>query len=193
MCRTVMIGAFKPKIDIEKWNDIKSIYSEEIKERTAIALEAKKKENDFLKITVKYGNSHKLIKNFKTLKNGNQNKHRWVAYVRIDDRDIKQNQLIKSVEFELDESFPTSIVKRLSPPFEFQMTGWGIFDIPIKIIWQSWLNKEPTELEFPLSFEGNGKQRSFNIKIPKNDFAKNTKAQGKMTAIERLIRKRKGI
>ena len=73
------------------------------------------------------------------------------------------------------------------------MTGWGIFDIPITIIWQNWLKKEKTEIIHSLSFEGNGKQMSFIIKVPKDLIAKNTKVKRKMTGIERLIRNKKVI
>ena len=169
------------------------MFPEEIKERLEEVKEIKDKEKELVKVAIKYGNTHELLRRFKTLKNGRQNKHRWKAYVRVDDRELKPEKLIKSVEFQLDESFPKSLIIRPNPPFEFQMVGWGEFEIPIKITWQSWLKRPPTYLEFPLSFQGGGKQRSFVIKINKDDLAINTKAEGKLTGIERLIRKRKVI
>ncbi|CAI2379759.1 unnamed protein product [Moneuplotes crassus] len=193
MCRTVLAGHFVPKVQNEVWDEIKELFPEEVKERIKVVNEIKKKNANMVKITVKYGNTHKLLKKFHTLKSGNANKHRWSCYVRIDDRNIQSEKLIKSVEFELDETFPTNLITRKSAPYEFQMTGWGVFDIPIKITWQHWLKMGPTEVTYPLSFEGTGRQRSFIIKIPKDALAKNTDAKGKLTAIERLIRKRKAI
>lgn len=61
-----------------------------------------------------------------------QNTHRWVVYVRgIGGEDL--SKYISHIEFILHESFQNPKRKITKPPFEVSESGWGEFEIIIKI------------------------------------------------------------
>lgn len=63
---------------------------------------------------------------------GNRHDRRWCAYVRgVNNENI--SNYIKSVEFTLHESFIQRVRLLKKWPFELYETGWGEFDIKIKI------------------------------------------------------------
>ncbi|XP_065842405.1 YEATS domain-containing protein 4-like [Oscarella lobularis] len=65
--------------------------------------------------------------------------HSWTIYVRpCQNEDI--SIYIKKVHFKLHESYPTPVRVINNPPFEIQETGWGEFEIQIKIFFV-----DPTE------------------------------------------------
>ena len=58
--------------------------------------------------------------------------HKWTVYVRgIDNNDI--SHLISKVTFQLHASFPNPLRVVHGPPFELTETGWGEFEIGIKL------------------------------------------------------------
>lgn len=58
--------------------------------------------------------------------------HKWCCYVRgVNNENI--SNFIKSVEFTLHDSFPNNVRLIKKWPFELYETGWGEFDIKIKI------------------------------------------------------------
>ncbi|TPX65780.1 hypothetical protein SpCBS45565_g04940 [Spizellomyces sp. 'palustris'] len=58
--------------------------------------------------------------------------HKWTVYVKgIQNEDLAV--FIKKVSFKLHESFESPLRVLESPPFEVHETGWGEFDIAIKI------------------------------------------------------------
>jgi YEATS domain-containing protein 4 len=58
--------------------------------------------------------------------------HAWTVYVRpCHHEDI--SVYIKKVQFKLHESYPNSVRVLNKPPFEVQETGWGEFEIQIKL------------------------------------------------------------
>ncbi|KAJ3020301.1 NuA4 histone H4 acetyltransferase complex and the SWR1 complex subunit [Thoreauomyces humboldtii] len=66
--------------------------------------------------------------------------HKWIVYVKgIHNEDL--SFFIKKVQFKLHESFESPIRACEAPPYEVHETGWGEFDIPIKITLQDSLEK----------------------------------------------------
>ncbi|KAI8920871.1 yeats family-domain-containing protein [Powellomyces hirtus] len=59
--------------------------------------------------------------------------HKWTVYVRgIHNEDL--SLYIKKVQFKLHESFEHPVRTCEAPPYEVHETGWGEFDIPIKVL-----------------------------------------------------------
>ena len=71
--------------------------------------------------------------------------HRWTVYVRSPTgEDI--SHVIKKVTFELHHSFSNPNREVLHPPFELTETGWGEFDIVIKLHFHDDAQEPPLEL-----------------------------------------------
>mmetsp|Transcript_42964 Transcript_42964/g.168085 ORF Transcript_42964/g.168085 Transcript_42964/m.168085 type:complete len:220 (-) Transcript_42964:2881-3540(-) len=70
--------------------------------------------------------------------------HKWTAYVRgLENRDL--SYVVKSVEFLLHESFDPQKRVLSSPPFEVTESGWGEFEVNIKIHFKDNIEK-PVEI-----------------------------------------------
>ena len=93
------------KVDLETWKYVKENYADEIEERKLVAEEEKKKEDQIQKITVFYGNKYTELKEFKTTRGGYEIKHKWTVYARLLNDKVQPSSIIKSVEFELDDSY----------------------------------------------------------------------------------------
>ena len=63
----------------------------------------------------------------------NHNIDRWSCYVRGLNNDEDISYFIKKVVFQLHPSFPEPVKTVEKFPFEIHQTGWGEFDIGIKI------------------------------------------------------------
>lgn len=61
----------------------------------------------------------------------NENTHEWTCYVKSFDFDL--NNIFEKVSFKLHESFQNPLRIVLEPPFEIKETGWGEFEIQIKL------------------------------------------------------------
>ena len=83
---------------------------------------------------------------------------------------VESSSIIKSVEFELDDSFGWTNIKRNFSPYQYMCNGFGEFSIPIKITWQRWLKLEPTVQHHTLVFEGSGSHKSFVVRVDKSLF-----------------------
>ena len=60
--------------------------------------------------------------------------HEWTVFVKgLNDEDI--SYFVKKVVFKLHETYPNSTRTVEKPPFEVSETGWGEFEIQIKIHW----------------------------------------------------------
>jgi len=68
----------------------------------------------------------------------------------------------------LHTTFPDPRREFYHEPFELQCEGWGVFEIPITIHWQSWLEKQPTKINHMLSFDGNGDRNTVVVKFKKS-------------------------
>ena len=191
MCRTKLdIKKFRPNVMTDLWKQVQSSFGDEIKDRLEAENKAIKMRENVLKLKIKYGNYHEEIKEFQTTHNGYENKHLWKIYVELED-DLRQTIFIKRVTFYLHESFViTDIVKKL-PPYEYQCRGWGVFELPIHIEWQKWLNKETTIINHYLCFEGKGSHNSFILTIDKSEFLKHYPDTKENIAIKSLLTKQK--
>lgn len=150
-------------------DNFKDDYEESLQRLKQLKIEDEKK----LKVTIRYGNHHSLIRNpAKSLNSDNYNRHKWTAYVKIIDDELNDEDLIDSVIFELDESFENPIRKRSEPPFELTMKGWGSFSIPITINWKKSLKLEPTFLNHALIFENGGDSNHYHIRVNKDNIEK---------------------
>ncbi|KAJ3158867.1 NuA4 histone H4 acetyltransferase complex and the SWR1 complex subunit [Geranomyces michiganensis] len=59
--------------------------------------------------------------------------HKWTVFVRPVHQNEDLSLYIKRVQFKLHESFDPALRTCDAPPYEVHETGWGEFDIPIKI------------------------------------------------------------
>lgn len=76
--------------------------------------------------------------------------HKWCVYVRgVNNEDI--SNFIKEVEFTLHNSFQNNIRRVTKWPFELQESGWGEFDIRVRIFLIDEKEK-PIDLQVPLKF-----------------------------------------
>lgn len=62
-----------------------------------------------------------------------QHTHKWSCYVRGLNNDEDISYFVKKVVFQLHPSFPEPIKVAEKFPFEIHQTGWGEFDIGVKI------------------------------------------------------------
>jgi transcription initiation factor IIF auxiliary subunit len=85
--------------------------------------------------------------------------------------------LVKSVKFQLHESFKNPKIVRYSAPFEYGCSGWGYFDLPITVTWQDWVGVKTSTVEFELNFEPEGIEYGFTLtlKLPKEEVDKHLK------------------
>ncbi|CAH8847397.1 unnamed protein product [Trichobilharzia szidati] len=60
--------------------------------------------------------------------------HQWTAFLRPYNNNEDLSTFIKKVHFKLHESYSNPIRIVNKPPFELTETGWGEFDITIKVI-----------------------------------------------------------
>jgi len=85
------------------------------------------------KIVVKpivFGNESKY---FGKKRESDGHTHTWTIYVRPFDHTEDMSAYVKKVQFKLHESYAESVRTVTKPPFEVTETGWGEFEINIKI------------------------------------------------------------
>ena len=81
--------------------------------------------------------------------------HQWTVYVRgIDDTDI--SYWLKKVQFKLHETYPNSSRMIESPPFEVTETGWGEFEVQLKLYFVPEANEKAQTLWHPLKLHPYG-------------------------------------
>ncbi|KAK6341213.1 NuA4 histone H4 acetyltransferase complex and the SWR1 complex subunit [Orbilia brochopaga] len=81
--------------------------------------------------------------------------HRWTVCVKgVYDEDI--SYFIKRVQFKLHETYTNATRTLDSPPFEVSETGWGEFDIHIKIFFRTESGEKPLQLYHHLSLHPYG-------------------------------------
>jgi len=77
------------------------------------------------------------------------------------------SKYIEKVTFDLHPTFRKNHYEYKKEPFELLMTGWGTFEIPIKIYWKEWLKLPPAHLEHHLSFDGEGETKTYMLEYEK--------------------------
>ncbi|KZF21738.1 yeats-domain-containing protein [Xylona heveae TC161] len=71
--------------------------------------------------------------------------HQWTVWVRgVDDEDI--SYWLKKVQFKLHETYANALRTVEGPPFEVSETGWGEFEIQIKLHFVPESNEKPQTL-----------------------------------------------
>ena len=78
-------------------------YEEMLKKMEELKVENEKK----LKITIRYGNKHKLVENPQNSNSDKKltNKHEWTAFVDVEHEKVKAKDIIESVTFQLHPTF----------------------------------------------------------------------------------------
>ena len=164
LCRGDIKESFKIEVDKEYDLKIQKLFPEEtLLKKKQLEL----KENQHIKITIAYGNTHKLLEEPRTLRHNSeyQNKHEWSVFVRCpteeDDR-----KYISKVEFELHPTFSDRIITVKRLPFSLKRVGWGFFNIPIKIFFnRKFVDSNPIELNHLLNFSGCGSTKYTKLKL----------------------------
>jgi len=167
MCRNKLEENQEEKINTNLQMKIKELFTEEYNEKFKILQEKKLLENSLKKINIIYGNDHKEIKEGKP-SNSNpdvENKHSWKMSVELQGVNDPEN-FIEKVHFKLHPTFKQNLIICKKAPYSFGRIGWGTFDIPITIYWNSKFKMEPLKLNHELNFSGNG---FFSKKIMKFD------------------------
>ncbi|CAK5055883.1 unnamed protein product [Meloidogyne enterolobii] len=75
-------------------------------------------------------------------KNSKGHTHKWTIFIRPYDRDEDLSIYIRKVQFRLHESYPNNVRIVEKAPFELSETGWGEFDIQIKLYFTD-VNEKP--------------------------------------------------
>nr|SZF06454.1 YEATS domain-containing protein 4 [Psoroptes ovis] len=66
-------------------------------------------------------------------KRNNGHTHEWKVYLRMYNANEDPSKYIKKVQFKLHDSYATQIRVCNEPPYEVEETGWGEFEVVIKI------------------------------------------------------------
>lgn len=88
--------------------------------------------------SIVYGNHASLLPH----KNDKGHTHHWKVYVRAYDTQENLSHYIRKVQFRLHESYQNSVRMVEKVPFELNETGWGEFDIQIKLYFVD-VNEKP--------------------------------------------------
>ena len=73
-----------------------------------------------------YGNTTEIIP-------GNQNK-KWTVYFKS--LYSNTSEFVEKVRFKLHETFNPNVVEVTEYPFEVTRSGWGAFEIKIRVYWK---------------------------------------------------------
>lgn len=88
-----------------------------------------------------YGNTAKLMGDNKPPNAPKDHTHLWTIFVK-DPRGDDLSYFIKKVVFKLHETYPNPVRVVEAPPFELTETGWGEFEINVKIYFDDIANEK---------------------------------------------------
>lgn len=110
-----------------------------------------------------YGNTAKKIGNTRPPNAPKEHTHMWTIFVR-DPKNDDISYFIKKVVFKLHETYPNPIRVVDAPPFELTETGWGEFEINIKIHFVDETNEKTLSFYHHLRLHPyyNGENQSIN-------------------------------
>lgn len=98
----------------------------------------KRIKNVSISVPVLYGNTAvRLAPEKRTEKTPVDHTHEWTVFIKPVLRDIDLTPLIKRVTFKLHETYDTPVRSIEKPPYQVTETGWGEFEIIIKIHFHS--------------------------------------------------------
>ncbi len=153
LCRSEIDKDFNPKVDKDYQLKIENIFPKEYKEKLKQIKEIELLDKQFIKLKFFYGNTHEIRPHPK--KDG-ETTHYWKIYIRLAS-EKETRKYINYIELELHPTFPgNKTIKVKKYPFEFKSWGWGYFNLPIKIYFNTIINSEPIVIDHMLSFDGNG-------------------------------------
>lgn len=84
---------------------------------------------------------------------GDNHTHQWTVYLRpyYQNDPILSTHFVKKVVFKLHDSYPQHLRSFTEgPPYEITETGWGEFDIVIRIYWKDSTERTPLTIYHPL-------------------------------------------
>lgn len=111
-----------------------------------------------------YGNSAKKMGEVKPPNAPVEHSHMWTIFVRgPNGEDL--SDIIKSVVFKLHETYPNPTRAVEAPPFELTETGWGEFEINIKIHFIESANEKPISFYHHLRLHEYQNQNSNGVKL----------------------------
>lgn len=99
---------------------------------------SKRIKNISVSLPILYGNSaKKLAPEKRTERTPVDHTHEWTVFLKPALNNIDLTPLIKKVTFKLHETYENSVRSVESPPYQVTETGWGEFEIVIKIHFHS--------------------------------------------------------
>ena len=176
MCRKTFEILFTPRIDADLKNLIQDKYPEQFEQRLSELQDLGLLCGNKIMIHFAFGNLHELIKQPQLTTGGKQtNTHAWTMFVALNQAKALTGEIIKSVTYDLHETFYPKEVLVSSYPFICRRIGWGYFDVEIKIGFQPWTKIKTKKLTHRLSFDDNGKSCGFIEEIDLKDFESSDK------------------
>jgi len=131
--------------------------SEKEEEKTEKPKEEKKHTMNPDACSIVIGNTHtKLVVD----EEKSRNAHKWTVFVRPQNNDDDISSLIEKVKFDLHPTFFPSVVTVDTTPFEISRTGWGTFDVDVKVFLKNGVVKD---FVHNLSFEDGGSQNVYEL------------------------------
>ncbi|CUM65711.1 uncharacterized protein PRCAT00003359001 [Priceomyces carsonii] len=129
---------------------------------------SKRLKNLSISVPVLYGNNAvKLAPEKRTERTPPDHTHEWTVFIKPALDNIDLTPLIKKVTFRLHETYDTPVRTIEQPPYEVTETGWGEFEIIIKIHFHSGAELGINEKNFQI-FHGL-KLHPFNPQIPQKE------------------------
>ena len=83
---------------------------------------------------------------------------------------MKVSDYIDRFEVDLHPTFQPPKLVLFEEPFEIKRMGWGVFDINIKVYWKPWTGVDMNEISHYLSFDGNGKEHKYKVRVDRKKF-----------------------
>lgn len=95
---------------------------------------SKRIKNVSISVPVLYGNSaHRMSDDQRTEKTPPDHTHLWTVFFKPVLNNVDLTPLIKKVTFKLHDTYDTPVRSVESPPYQVTETGWGEFEIIIKV------------------------------------------------------------
>lgn len=128
---------------------------------------SKRIKNVSISVPILYGNSaRRLLPEEKTEKIPPDHTHQWTVFLKPVLDNVDLTPLIKKVTFKLHDTYDTPVRAVEHPPYQVTETGWGEFEIVIKIHFHSGAELGINEKNFQI-FHGL-KLHPYNPQAPKH-------------------------
>ena len=170
MCRAHFDKLFVPQVDQDLQREIAEAMGAQFEERKQ-ELEAAGEwlaNKRLVKFT--FGNTHEEVKNPAPARSDKTktNTHRWCMFASLAQGADETGKFIKSVTYHLHPTFRPAVIKVTKAPFLLSRLGWGYFDVKMVVEFQPETGLGTREIVHELSFDENGKSRSFLLEVSAN-------------------------